>query len=187
MIRTAVTWGMRTCLLVFVLSLALPAAAQTLSALKQHDVDQPIDISAEQVEVRERENVALFGGMVEVTQGRLKLFADSLRVYYEPSESANVPITRLDVQGRVKLNSPSERVEGDWGIYDIERELVTMGGAVKLTRGETVIQGTRLELDLRTGLAKLDGRTGRGARVRGQFSVPPSSRSPAASQDDNKP
>jgi lipopolysaccharide export system protein LptA len=59
----------------------------------------------------------------------------------------------------------------------VERGQLTMGGNVVLTRGETVIRGQRLELNLETGFTSMDGAptTGgvsEGNRVRARFSVP---------------
>ena len=162
-----------------VLSLAVAAqAAETVSALKQHDTAGPIDIVADRLEVRQKESLAVFKGSVEANQGDLTLKADAVTVYYSRDQGADGPaIARLDATGGVEIQSPSERVEGTWGVYDVERRVVTLGGSVVLQRGDTLIRGDRLELDLDTGITKLDGApTTTGAdqngRVRGRFSVP---------------
>ena len=62
-------------------------------------------------------------------------------------------------------------------VYDVKRRLVTLGGAVMLRRGGTVIRGQRIELDLRTGITKFESsgagpQDPDGGRVRGQFTLP---------------
>lgn len=154
--------------------LAHPAVAQSVSALKGHDNKHPIDISADRLEVKQKENLAVFKGAVEAKQGDLILSAEALTVYYEAGEGvANPSILRLDATGGVALDSPSENARGDWGIYDVVRRIVTIGGTVTLNQGGTEIRGDRLELDLDSGISKFDGIAGSNeGRVRGQFSVP---------------
>ncbi|MGD8325447.1 MAG: LptA/OstA family protein [Sphingomonadales bacterium] len=157
------------------------AQAQQLSALKEHDVDQLIDVSAERVQVEERENLAVFSGDVQVVQGKLNLIANELRVYYgRTGENGDgLTILRLDAQGAVRLTSPSEVVDSQWGIYDVENEVITMGGTVKMARGDTKLNGERMVLNLRTGQSTLDGGTSteQNERVRGRFTVPKKSES----------
>ncbi len=149
------------------------AHAGHAQALKDHDSYQPLDIASDRIEVRERDGRAILRGNVTVTQGALTLTADQLVVFYAKAETGPDPVLeRLDATGNVTLVSDTETVESEWGIYDVAQRIVTMGGAVSLTRGANVLNGERLELDLVTGLAKLDGDTQDGSRVRGRFSAP---------------
>ena len=161
--------------IVFGLVMALPglvAAAQDVSALRQHDVEQPIDIAADRVEVREKQNEALFEGAVEVRQGDMTLEANSLTVFYNRDQQDRLTIERLDAEGNVVLRSASETASGAWGIYDVASRLITLGGDVQMTRGESRIWGDRLELNLENGLTTLDGASRREDRVKGRFQVP---------------
>ena len=45
-------------------------------------------------------------------------------------------IQRLDAAGGVVVHSPSETAKGDFGIYDLDRKLITLIGNVQLTRGQ---------------------------------------------------
>lgn len=154
-----------------------PVAAQ-VSALKNHDTAQPLDITADRLEVREKEDIAVFTGSVEAVQGDLRISADSVTVHYRKPEGGGDPtILRLDMAGHAKLVSPSEEVASEWAIYDVEARLLTLGGSVVLARGETLLRGERLELDLKSGVTKFEGApvAGEGqqsGRVRGRFSVP---------------
>lgn len=154
-----------------------PAAAQ-ISALKSHDTTQAIDITADRLEVREKENIAVFTGSVEALQGDMQINADSVTVYYEKAADGSDPvISRLDITGHARLVSPSEKVESEWAVYDVEARLLTLGGSVVLLRGDSVLRGQRLELDLESGVTRFEGAAAPGAsapsgRVRGRFSVP---------------
>ena len=146
------------------------------SALEGHNADIPIDIVADQLEVRQADNTAIFKGAVEASQGELQLFADTLTVFYEDSPTGGDPtIARIDAAGRVRIVSPSESAEGDWGVYDVSARLLTLGGEVLMRRGESELRGERLEIDLDTGVTRFDGADVTGespGRVRGRFRVP---------------
>jgi len=158
------------------LTLTLLAAPSALaqSVLKNHDTYQPLDISAERLEMKQREGRAIFRGAVNVKQGKMTLTSDTLTVFYETEDGIENPsIDRLDAQGKVTLTSESETLSGDWAVYDVDRRLVTIGGNVVFTQGDNSLRGERLEFDLVSGLAKLDGEASNEGRVRGTFNVPP--------------
>lgn len=150
-------------------------AASAQSILKDHDTRQPLDISAERLEMQQKQGRAIFSGAVQVTQGKLLLRSDTITVFYKlDSGETNPAISRLDAQGKFSVTSETETLTGDWGIYDVDRQLITVGGDVSFDQGGSELKGSRLEFDLVSGLAKLDGQDAGGAngRVRGSFSVP---------------
>lgn len=154
-----------------------PALAQMAgsSALKGLDTQAPIDVDADRIEVLDRENQAIFTGNVRVTQARMTLEAMRIKVVYTRGDTENPVIRRLDADGNVRLTTPSERATGRFGVYDVEKRLVTLIGDVVLVRGETRVEGDRLTIDLASGRSLLDGRasaTGQGGRVSGRFAVP---------------
>lgn len=162
-------------LIAALLWIAPMAHAQQSSALKGHDTQQPIDVTAENLEVRAKEGWALFSGLVLVKQGGLTMKAGQMRVFYDKETLDDNPeIDRLDAIGSVVFTSASETVSAERAIYDVEKRLVTMLGKIVMTRGETVLKGDRLELNLVTGLTKLSGEDSKGTegRVRGVFSLP---------------
>lgn len=153
------------------------AQAIAQSALKEHDTKQPLDISAERLEMQQKQGRAIFSGAVQVKQGKLTLRSNNMTVFYALEEDKRDPsISRLDAEGAFELTSETETLTGDWGIYDVDRQLVTVGGNVLFKQGTTELKGSRLEFDLVSGLAKLDGENTdqNGGRVRGSFTVPSS-------------
>lgn len=173
--------------------LASPVAAQTTtspaapaakpSALKNHNTDAPIDVDAKAIDVLDQNGKAIFTGDVRIVQGTMKLNADTVTVFYErPKTGGDPQIKRLDAQDNVKLVTPSETAAGRYGIYDVVQKTITLIGGVTLTRGESVLRGQRLSIDLDSGRSKLDGAgtpapAGTAAapsgRVSGRFVVPP--------------
>jgi lipopolysaccharide export system protein LptA len=150
----------------------------TVSALKGHNSDAPVDITADRIEVQDQADRAIFAGNVHATQEDLTLDTQRLTVAYSggQSNSSGVQIRRLDAAGGVVVRSPSEIAKGEFGIYDLERKLITLIGNVQLNRGENQINGSRLVIDLDSGRAVVDGGppgvNQSGGRVTGHFTVP---------------
>jgi len=152
---------------------SLAVAQQPVSALKGHDANAPIDISSARIEVQERADRAIFAGNVVARQGDLTLSTERLTVAY--SSVGGIEINRLDASGGVVVKSPSETARGNFGIYDLDRKLITLVGAVQLNRGGSQINGQRLVIDLNSGRAVMSGAPGvdqNNGRVTGHFTVP---------------
>jgi len=147
---------------------------QPVSALKGHDSDAPVDVNADRIEVQDRADRAMFVGNVHVRQAELTLDTQRLTVAY--SSSGGVQIRRLDAAGGVVVRSPSETAKGDFGIYDLDRKLITLIGNVQLNRDRNQVNGARLVIDLDSGRAVIDGGppgvNQTGGRVSGHFTVP---------------
>lgn len=154
------------------------AAAMAQGGRLDHDVSQPIEFSADRLEIEGEGETATFDGKVEAVQGDLRLTADRVKVFFKTSDAPagarsgrRSSVSRIDAMGHVVLASGGETATGDWGIYDVDRRIITLGGKVVLTRGGTVIEGNRLELDLDLGRSKIETvpAVGEQQRVRGIF------------------
>ena len=170
-----------------ILAISLTAAAtiasaqvrqeRGVSALKGHNSDAPVDVTADRIEVQDRADRALFVGNVHATQAELTLQTQRLTVAYSSKSGAGgVQIHRLDAAGGVTVRSPSETARGEFGIYDLDRKLITIIGDVQLTQGSNVVSGQRLVINLDSGRAVIDGGppgvNSSGGRVKGHFTVP---------------
>ena len=173
-------------LLALVLLGASPAAAQ---ALKGHDTNAPVDFSADRIEVQDKSNRAVLAGNVHVTQGAMVLDAARMTVAYTGQMQGGKPsVQRLDASGGVTVKSPDQTARGNFGIYDLNRKLITMLGAVTLIQGNNTVRGGRLVIDLNSGRSVMDGSAvsgggargtpSAGGRVTGRFSVPQRTQTP---------
>lgn len=151
---------------------------QPVSALKGHNTNAPVDVTADRIEVQERADRAVFSGNVHATQADLTLETPRLTVAYSTGQGGgnNVQIKRLDAAGGVVVHSPSETARGDFGVYDLDRKLITLIGNVQLNRENNQVNGSRLVIDLNSGRAVIDGGppgvNSSGGRVTGHFTVP---------------
>jgi lipopolysaccharide export system protein LptA len=153
---------------------AIAHAQEPISALRGHDSNAPVDVDAKRFEVQERADRAVFVGDVTVKQAALTLQTERLTIAY--STAGGVQIDRLDAAGGVVVRSPSETARGDFGIYDLNRKIITLIGGVELNRGGSRLSGARLVIDLNSGRAVIDGGPAgvgqSGGRVTGRFTVP---------------
>ena len=168
-------------------SIVAIAPVQAETGFTNHDPNDPIRFTADRLEVKKEGRVAAFIGNVEAIQGELSLSADIVKVYYVRSESASGSepaankdadlsgfggsVARIDTSGNVSIHSRGDLATGDWAVYDIPRKIVTMGGKVVLRRQETLLTGSRLELDLESGRSTIQSSQTQqgGTRVRGEF------------------
>ena len=172
---------MRGLILLFAL-FAAPAAAQS-----RHNTAAPIDFGADHIELQDKANRAVLSGSVSVHQAEMTLNAARMTVAYTGQVvGGNPQVSRLDASGGVTVRRPDQTARSSYAIYDLNRRVITMLGAVTLTQGANTVNGARLTLNLDTGRAVIDGSsvgssgaaaaaggtTTRGGRVTGTFSVP---------------
>ena len=82
-------------------------------------------------------------------------------------------ISRLEAKGDVVIVSEKDETStSDWAIYNLPSQLVTIGGNVVLSQGQSVLKGDRLVIDLKTGESRFEN-TGTaasgGRRIRALF------------------
>ncbi|MEM6712400.1 MAG: lipopolysaccharide transport periplasmic protein LptA [Pseudomonadota bacterium] len=144
---------------------APPVAAQTLAdglGGFTQDSDEPIAIEADNLEVLDAENLAIFTGNVLVTQGTATLNTQTLRVHYQGGDessvgpSSNQSLRLLEAIGAVEISSEDQFASGDRAEFDFVTEQIVMTGDVLLRQGGNVVRGQRLTVDLTTRESRLD-------------------------------
>ena len=167
--------------LILALAAAAPATAQT-----RHDTNAPVNVAADHIELQDRANRAVFAGTVQVQQAEMTLRAQRIVLTYTGQiEGGNPQISRMDASGGVTVIRPDQTARSQFAVYDLNRRIITMLGAVRLTQGGSTVNGGRLTINLDSGRAVIDGSSvaggGSGAngvqpapngRVTGTFAVP---------------
>lgn len=167
--------------------LACSAAYAAEPTPGKHDTNKPIAISADRFVAEKNPTVpgtkgqitGTYSGNVVITQGDIRMRANSVRINVIDGKP-----DKIYANGSVVVNSASGTASGDAGVYDVVPRLVTLTGHVVLTKGQNVMRGPQLTVNLVTGVATLgggrttstfDGGTGGGGRVQGLFTPPPQS------------
>ena len=151
--------------LLFALSLLAPVAAV---AQQRHNSDAPIDFDAQTIELQDRANRVLLSGGVVIKQAEMTLNAARVTIAYTGKLSDGSPeASRVDAAGGVTVRRPDQTARSQFAVYDVNKRLITMLGAVTLTQAGNTVNGGRLTLNLDTGRAVIDGSSVAGGNVRG--------------------
>lgn len=138
---------------VFVLYvLSIPANAQSPLS-NEKNKDQPIEITADQLEILQPNRKAEFRGNVIAQQGDVILKSNIMTVYYRTSEERQNnlgAVSKIEVNQNVVLKTPDESAKATRGVYDVDHQQIQLLGNVMLARGNNVLKGDRLDYNLRT-------------------------------------
>ncbi|MCA1430008.1 MULTISPECIES: LptA/OstA family protein [unclassified Bradyrhizobium] len=152
--------------------------------------DQPIQIEAASLEMRDKKKEATFAGNVKVVQGDTTMTSKTLVVFYEsggdkpaapqppakgaksapmqsaqPGPGGSSSIKRLEARGNVVVTQKDQVVTGETAVFDTKTNLITMfgggSGQVVMTQCKNVMRGDRLTVDMTTGVSRVESDSGR--------------------------
>jgi lipopolysaccharide export system protein LptA len=161
----------------FGLAAALALVAPTGAALPE-DRDQPINLEASRGQLDQKTGVSVYEGNVIITQGSMRLTADTVTIYvkddnFQRMEAVGAPVNLRyrPTADKPEIQGTSQRVE-----YDVVGAKVTMSGGARLTQGQDVFTGDRIEYDLKGDVVRARG-AGESGRI--QFIIQPRAQNPA--------
>jgi lipopolysaccharide export system protein LptA len=153
--------------------------------------DKPVKINAAELEVHDKDKMAVFSGDVHLVQGDTNMRSSKLVVYYDdqPPPPAPAPksgkgaqasaqiapqqnqqIKRVEAKGNVMVVQKEQKATGNEGVFDMRANTVTMQGNVVISQGPNVITGDKLTVNMTTGDSAVtcveNGRPDRPCRVR---------------------
>jgi lipopolysaccharide export system protein LptA len=123
------------------------------------------------LEYWDEKRLAIAKGNATAQRGEKQVKADTLKVYFSKTKDESLTANRIEAVGNVKISTPNEVAVGDEAVYYIEKELVTLLGHVKITRGKSQLNGSIAEVNLKTGRSRLLSKSGLDGnqKVRGLF------------------
>ncbi len=142
---------------------------------------EPISIDADKLEVFDKEQRAVYSGNVVAVQGQSGMRCTVLTIFYSQAEesagkgakrggdSGSSRIKKLDCAGPVSVTTKKEdgnvqNATGKHGVYEADKETITLTGDVILVDGPNVQRGDQLVYNTETGVAVVTG-----GRVSGFF------------------
>jgi lipopolysaccharide export system protein LptA len=148
--------------------------------------DQPIQIEAAELEMRDKKKEATFSGNVKVVQGDTTMTSKTLVVFYDSSPAPATPppanskaaksapiqsatpgpggsssIKRLEARGSVVVTQKDQVVTGETAVFDTKTNLISMRGGVVLIKCQNVLRGDRLFVDMSTGVSRVESDSGK--------------------------
>ena len=189
------------CTVVFALGMITASGAGAQSTMQgvpnamqgfSQNRDQPIQIEAASLEMRDKKKEATFAGNVKVVQGDTTMTSKTLVVFYDsttapaaapsansktapksapiqsasPGPAGSSSIRRLEARGSVVVTQKDQVVTGESAVFDTRTNLITMLGGVVLTQCKNVLRGDRLFVDMTTGVSRVESDSG---KVQGLF------------------
>jgi lipopolysaccharide export system protein LptA len=115
-----------------------------------------IEITADEMEWNKQKNEAIALGNAKATKGNTEIIANKI-IATLTDTSKNQQIIKLVATGKVKFTRMEEIATGKKAIYDLEKDIIVIKGNVSLKKGENIMAGESLIINLNTGLSKLSG------------------------------
>jgi lipopolysaccharide export system protein LptA len=158
--------------------------------------DKPVKINAADLEVRDKDKVAVFSGDVHLVQGDTDMRSSTLVVYYDdqppppapPPKSGkgtaasaqitpqqNQQIKKVEAKGNVIVKQKDQTATGDLGTFDMRANTVTMSGNVVISRGQNVLKGDTLTVNMTSGDSSMTCNGGKAGCGRVQMLIIPDS------------
>lgn len=134
---------------------ALAQGTQVAFGDTDHDADQPVEVTADNLAVDQNDGTAIFTGNVLIGQGEMRLSAPKVTVKYNDAQDA---IDTMHATGGVTLVSGEDAAEAQEAFYRVEDGLIEMTGNVLLLQGPNAITGDKMFVDTEDGTARVSGR-----------------------------
>ncbi len=140
------------------LILLLPALALALP----EDRDQPINLEADQAQLDQKTGTSIYEGNVIVTQGSMRLTADTAKIYVTEGTFQRMEATGKPSSFRYKPSVDKEEINGvgEQVEYDVTTAKIIVTTNARFTQGGDVFTGHRVEYDLSTDVVKANSKEG---------------------------
>ena len=109
------------------------------------------------LEYYEDEQLAVARGDALAIRDDKRVRADVLMAHFadQKGQQRSSKMERIEAVGKVHLSTPTDIVTANRGDYRLDAGLATVTGDVRITRGETQLNGDRAEVNLNTGQSRL--------------------------------
>jgi lipopolysaccharide export system protein LptA len=93
-------------------------------------------------------------GGAQVSEDKKRVRADRFLAFFK-EDGGKQSLKRVEAFGNVVITTPTEIAKGNRGDYDAETQVATLTGNVRLTRGDSQLNGDRAEVNMKSGVSKL--------------------------------
>ena len=162
-----------------------------LGATFKTDPKAPVDVEADTLDILDQSRMAVFKGNVVTKQGAFVVRAAELTARYAgqtglglaqaqtsapgtPKKSAQ--LTKIEARQKVVITSSDGRTaSGDWADFDVRGNTAVVGGKVIVSQGQSIVEGTKLLIDMTTGQSRFEmeeGQAGNAAAAQASPACP---------------
>ena len=144
-----------TRILLLALGLLTPAALPALST----DREQPIEVEADRLEIREKDNLSIYEGNVHLVQGSLEIRSERLVIHFNDANE----LTLMEMSGTParfrQLDDNGEEMHGE-GLrinYMESDALLELLDEARFNHGSDTIEGRRIRINIETNSIEASG------------------------------
>ena len=113
-------------------------------------------------------NMGVARGDATVTKANGQtLAADLIGAHFQKDSTGHTSLKTIQAIGHVVITTASDIVHGDEGTYDLEAKRTVVFGHVRVTRGQSELEGESADVNMDTGISQVF--PGKGKRVRALF------------------
>ncbi len=124
----------------------------------------PLTVTSDDLVMYHDENRAEFAGNVLAVQGKTRLKADKVIVWFKkggqkaPAGSTGAQsLDRVQAEGRVNITTDQFTAKSDTATYDTATEILVLSGReAVLIRGENTVRGSRIVVDRKKGSTRVE-------------------------------
>jgi len=131
-----------------------PAISQSTIPSSEDNASLPVEATADNLQVNNSENSAVFSGNAKVIQGMLDLQANTITVFFEDGAQNIKSVTAI---GQVKFTNGQETAKAKKAQFDVASQVVTFTGSVVLRQTQTILTGNKLTYNITTGRSQMSG------------------------------
>lgn len=131
----------------------------------------------DQLEFWDKRNMAVARGGAKAVRGDKRINADVLTAHFITNAAGQSELGRLEAFDNVVITTATEQAFAERAAYNVPTGLARLTGSVKIKRGDNVINGCSADIDLNSGISRMnscdqeDG--GRGGGGAGGTASPP--------------
>ncbi len=132
------------------------SAVMTGNGLKATNKDQFVT-ARDSLEYWEKQNAVVARGNANAGNPTQQVKADMLTGYFKAGPSGNKQLYQVEGKGNVVVTGRGSIAHAAKAIYNMDSDIATLEGGVKISRGQNQINGERAIYNLKTGQAKITG------------------------------
>ncbi len=157
-------------------------AVLTGKSLEITSDDGSVLTAKDRIEYNNRNRTMTAFGSPEAFKSPDTLTADVMSATFTKNAAGKMTAQTISAQGHVVIKTLSETITGDSSVYNTTTQKAVLTGNVRIWQGKNWLQGTRADIDMKTGISRLSekGDGTMGGRVTGVFYPQSRNNKPAA-------
>src|SRR5690606_157932 len=120
------------------------------------ETDKATVTARDSLEYWDAERVIVARGDAVAVDGERRVEADLPTGYLRPAgEGGDGGLYQVEAEGNVYLTTSGDVVRAAKAVYNLDKEIATLTGGVKITRGQNQLNGDHAVVNLKTGVSRL--------------------------------